>query len=61
VCAILAVTLSRGEVNRMAGRETRTNDRIVALLQDVLRGLKEFEVRQKRIETSLARIAKTTR
>jgi hypothetical protein len=45
----------------MAGRETPTNDRIVALLQDVLRGLSELEVRQKRIEASLERIAKTTR
>lgn len=45
----------------MAGRETPTNDRIVALLQDVLRELKELEVRQKRIETNLAKIAKTTR
>lgn len=45
----------------MAGRETPTNDRIVALLQDVLRELKELGVRQKRLETNLARISKTTR
>ena len=45
----------------MAGRETPTNDRIVALLQDVLRELKELAVRQKAIETNLARLAKTAR
>ena len=45
----------------MAGRETPTNDRIVALLQDVLREVKELAVRQERIETNLAKLAKTTR
>ncbi len=45
----------------MAGRETPTNDRIVALLHDVLRELKELGVRQQRIETDLAKIAKATR
>jgi hypothetical protein len=45
----------------MAGRETPTNDRIVALLQDVLRELKELQARQSRIETSLAKLMETTR
>jgi hypothetical protein len=45
----------------MPGRETPTNDRIVALLQQVLRELKQLEVRQDRIETNLAKIAKVTR
>jgi hypothetical protein len=45
----------------MAARETPTNDRIVALLQDVLRELKALGVRQQRIEANLTRIAKTTR
>ncbi|MGE5227213.1 MAG: hypothetical protein ACM3OO_10105 [Planctomycetaceae bacterium] len=45
----------------MAGRETPTNDRIVALLHDVLREVKELAVRQERIETNLAKLAKTTR
>ena len=39
----------------MAGRETPTNDRIVALLQDVLREVKALSVRQKAIETNLAK------
>jgi hypothetical protein len=45
----------------MAGRETPTIDRIVAMLQDILRELKELGVRQKRLETNLARIPKATR
>lgn len=45
----------------MAGRETPTNDRIVALLQDVLRELEELQARQSRIETSLAKLTETTR
>jgi hypothetical protein len=42
----------------MPGRETPTNDRIVALLRDVLRELKELSVRQEQIATDLERIAK---
>lgn len=45
----------------MAGREIPTNDRIVALLQDLLREVKGLADRQKRIETNLAKIARTTR
>ncbi len=45
----------------MAGRETPTNDRIVALLQDVLKELKDVKARQTRIETSLAKLTKATR
>jgi hypothetical protein len=45
----------------MAGRETPTNDRIVALLQDVLREVKALAVRQKAIETNLAKLAKPAR
>lgn len=59
--AILTVGPVEKEVRPVASRETPTNDRIVALLHDVLRELKELAVRQERIETSLATIAKTTR
>jgi hypothetical protein len=45
----------------MASRETPTNERIVALLQEILRGLKDLGARQKRIETDLAKLARTTR
>jgi hypothetical protein len=45
----------------MAGRETPTNERIVTLLREILRELKNLGVRQDRIETNLAKLARTTR
>jgi hypothetical protein len=61
-CAILTVAALGGRgVRSMAGRETPTNDRIVALLQDVLREVKALAVRQKAIETNLAKLAKPAR
>ena len=45
----------------MAGRETPTNERIVGLLQQVLRELKDLAVRQERIEANLAELTKATR
>ena len=45
----------------MAGRENPTNERVVTLLREILRELKDLGVRQERIETNLAKLAKTTR
>jgi hypothetical protein len=45
----------------MAGREDPTNERIVTLLREILRELKDLRVRQDRMETSLEKVAKTTR
>ncbi len=45
----------------MTGRETPTNERIVALLQEVLRELKELGVRQTRIETNLTKLGTAKR
>jgi hypothetical protein len=42
----------------MAGRENPTNEHVVALLQQVLREVKDLGVRQKRIEANLAKLAK---
>lgn len=45
----------------MAGRETPTNDRIVALLHDVLREPKELGFVSSASRRTLAKIAKATR
>ena len=45
----------------MAGRENPTNERVVTLLREILRELKDLGVRQERIETNLAKLAETTR
>ncbi len=45
----------------MADREDPTNERIVTLLREILRELKDLRVRQERIETSLEKVARTTR
>jgi hypothetical protein len=44
----------------VAGRENPTNEHVVALLQQILGELKDLGVRQKRIETDLAKLAKPT-
>jgi hypothetical protein len=44
----------------MAGREDPTNERIVALLREILRELKDLKVRQQRLETSLGKAARAT-
>ena len=45
----------------MAGHENPTNERVVTLLREILQELKDLGVRQERIETNLAKLAKTTR
>lgn len=45
----------------MAGRESPTNERVVALLQQILEELKELRLRQGRIEVSVAKLAKAPR
>jgi hypothetical protein len=45
----------------MAGRERPTNERVVALLREILRELKALAVRQERVETNIAKLARTTR
>ena len=45
----------------MAGRENPTNERVVTLLREILRELKDLGVRPERLATNLAKLAKTTR
>jgi hypothetical protein len=52
---------ARGGEGWMAGREGPTNERIVTLLREILQEMKDLRVRQERIETSLEKVARTTR
>jgi hypothetical protein len=45
----------------MAGREDPTNERIITLLREVLRELKDLRARQERMATSLEKVTRTTR
>jgi hypothetical protein len=45
----------------VAGREDPTNERVVALLREILRELKALAARQERVEANLAKLTRTTR
>ena len=45
----------------MPGRETPTNERIVALLQEILRELKALDARQERVEGTLEELERSMR
>ncbi len=45
----------------MPRADVPTNERIVTLLEDVLRQLKELDARERRIEATLAKLERSTK